>query len=59
MYSYEWTGHSLVITDEETGEEWLLQGDDASQAHDEFRACKTDEDLQYYLSQYPEAKESR
>lgn len=50
-YSYEWLGYGLLITDG-AGGECFLQGDEASQLHDELEAIEDDETLQIVLSEY-------
>ena len=51
MWSYEWLGYGLTIT-APCGKDIFLQGDEASQLHDELEACETDEQLQDMLGEY-------
>ena len=49
-YSYEWLGYGLEISGPEGS--CFLQGDEASQLHDELEAIEDDETLQLVLSEY-------
>ena len=49
-YSYEWRWYWLEISGPEGS--CILQGDEASQLHDELEAIEDDETLQIVLSEY-------
>jgi hypothetical protein len=49
-YSYEWLGYGLEITGPEGS--CFMQGDEASQLHDELEAIEDDETLQIVLGEY-------
>ena len=51
MWDYEWLGYGLVISSPD-GKEIFLQGEEASQLHDELEACESDDVLQNALSEY-------
>ena len=50
MYEYEWLGYGLEITGPEGS--CFLQGDEASELHDQLEAITDDETLQAVLSEY-------
>lgn len=51
MWYYEWLGYGLVIYSPD-GKEIFLQGDEASQLHDELEACSSSDEFQNRLSEY-------
>ena len=50
MWDYEWLGYGLVISSPD-GKEIFLQGEEASQLHDELEECSYEE-FQERLSEY-------
>ena len=52
MYSYEWFGYGMEITNEETGRSCFLQGEEASELYDQLESARTDRAVQRILSEY-------
>lgn len=51
MWDYDWLGYGLLLI-APCGQTVFLQGEEASQLHDELEACESAEVLQYALSEY-------
>ena len=50
MYDYEWLGYGLVL--KLGGGEVFLQGEEASELHDQLEACGTEAELEALLGEY-------
>ena len=55
-YGYEWLGYGLEI--ETPNGSIFLQGEEASELHDQLEACQTDEEIELILCDYGDAIES-